>query len=70
MTDDVFSGRTESTQSGQNHADDRRIQVVTQIQRIKRCLPVIRMGERGSYRAWLWIGRSLSLPVQTILPLA
>ena len=28
------------------------------------------MGERGSCRAWLWFGRSLSLPVQTILPLA
>jgi len=33
-------------------------------------LPVIRMGGRGSCRAWLWIGRSLSLPVKTILPLA
>jgi len=33
-------------------------------------LPVIRMGERGSCRAWLWIGRSLSLPVQNILPIA
>jgi len=33
-------------------------------------LPVIRMGGRGSCRGWLWLGRSLSLPVQTILPLA
>jgi len=33
-------------------------------------LPVIRMGGRGSCRAWLWIGRSHSLPVKTILPLA
>jgi len=26
-------------------------------------LPVIRMGERGSCRAWFWFGRSLALPV-------
>ena len=26
--------------------------------------------ERGSCRAWHWFGRSLSLPVSTILPLA
>jgi len=35
----------------------------------KICLPVIRMGERGYCRALLWIGRSLSLPVLTILPI-
>ena len=28
------------------------------------------MGERGSCRAWLWFGRSLSLPVDWKLPLA
>ena len=33
-------------------------------------LPGISMGERGSCRAWLWFGRSLSLPVQWKLPLA
>ena len=26
-------------------------------------LPTVPMGERGSCRAWLWFGRSLSLPV-------
>ena len=28
------------------------------------------MGEPGSCRAWLWIGRGLPLPIQTIIPLA
>ena len=29
--------------------------------------PNLLVGERGSCRAWLWLGGSLALPVQTIL---
>ncbi len=28
------------------------------------------MGERGSCQDWRWFGKSLSLPVESILPLA
>jgi len=38
------------------------------VQHVNLYLPVIQMGERGSCRAWLWFGRSLSLPVLTTLP--
>ena len=33
-------------------------------------MPNLHEGERGSCRAWLWLGRSLALPVEANPPLA